>query len=155
MKTHTYQVDLEWTGNAGAGTKTYQSYNREHVIRVKGKPELLCSSDPAFRGDPARHNPEEMLVMALSSCHMLWYFHVCMDAGVIVTRYEDAAIGYLDENADGSGQFREVILKPKVQVAKLSMLEKALALHEKANSMCFISRSCNFPVKHEPEVNYR
>jgi organic hydroperoxide reductase OsmC/OhrA len=119
-------------------------------VFVSGKTELLCSSDPGFRGDKSRHNPEELLVISLSSCHMLWYLHLCSDNGVVVVEYIDEASGVMEENSDGSGQFVEVVLKPKVTVAEKSMIGKANELHHKANQMCFIARSVKFPVRHTP-----
>ena len=111
----------------------------------------MGSSDPAFRGDSSRYNPEEMLLASLSSCHMLWYLHLCSEAEVIVTAYEDNAVGEMEETSNGSGRFAKVILRPVVTVQEESMLHKANELHQKANEMCFIANSCNFPVLHEPE----
>ena len=147
---HHYSATTKWTGNNGEGTLGYKTYERAHSVLVNGKADLLCSSDPSFRGDKTRHNPEELLVMSLSSCHMLWYLHLCADNGVIVVDYVDEASGTMEENSDGSGQFVEVILKPKVTVKEKSMIGKANELHHKANEMCFIARSVKFPVKHIP-----
>lgn len=151
MKTHHYSTQLQWTGNRGSGTKSYTSYTRDYNIQTEGKPVVLGSSDPAFRGDSSRYNPEEMLLASLSSCHMLWYLHLCSEAGVIVTAYKDNAIGEMEETLNGSGRFVKVILRPVVTVQEESMLNKANELHQKANEMCFIANSCNFPVLHEPE----
>ena len=114
MKQHTYNVRIDWTGNMGDGTKTYSSYRRDHTIHAAGKPELLGSSDPAFRGDPTRYNPEELLVASLSACHMLWYLHLCAVNQVNVLDYQDEASGLMAESADGTGEFAQVILRPKV-----------------------------------------
>ena len=151
MKTHHYSTQLQWTGNRGSGTKSYTSYTRDYNIQTEGKPVISGSSDPAFRGDSSRYNPEEMLLASLSSCHMLWYLHLCSEAGVIVTAYKDNAIGEMEETLNGSGRFVKVILRPVVTVQEESMLNKANELHQKANEMCFIANSCNFPVLHEPE----
>jgi len=150
MKTHHYTTSVEWTGNTGTGTKSYTSYTRDHFIAAEGKPVIAASSDPAFRGDKMRYNPEELLVASLSSCHMLWYLHLCAEAGVIVTSYNDAATGIMEEDANGSGKFTSVTLNPAVQVADASMVERANTLHQKANALCFIANSCNFPVHHKP-----
>jgi organic hydroperoxide reductase OsmC/OhrA len=147
---HHYSATTKWTGNKGEGTSGYKTYERAHSILINGKADLLCSSDPSFRGDKTRHNPEELLVCSLSSCHMLWYLHLCADNGVVVVDYVDEASGTLEENSDGSGQFTEIILKPKVTVANKSMIGKANELHHTANQMCFIARSVKFPVKHIP-----
>jgi organic hydroperoxide reductase OsmC/OhrA len=147
---HHYKATTTWVGNRGQGTANYRAYDRNHDIAVEGRPDILCSSDPAFRGDPSRHNPEILLVASLSGCHMLWYLHLCADNNIIVTEYADEATGTMEENKDGSGQFVEVTLNPRVTVADKSMIEKANELHHKANQMCFIARSVRFPVHHKP-----
>ena len=150
---HKYKLTITWTGNNGQGTSDYRTYSRNHELLIDGKPTLLCSSDPAFRGDTTRHNPEELFLASLSSCHMLWFLHLCADAGVVVTDYTDNATGIMDETANGGGRFREVTLYPSVTVTESSMIETANGLHEKANQLCFIANSCNFPIHHKPECN--
>lgn len=147
---HHYATTTRWTGNTGVGTTDYRAYERAHIATVEGKADIACSSDPNFRGDKSRYNPEELLVISLSNCHMLWYLHLCSAHGVIVTAYTDSATGAMEENSDGSGQFTEVILHPIVTVKEESMMAKSLALHEEANKMCFIARSVKFPVRHKP-----
>lgn len=148
-KQHHYTTSINWTGNKGTGTSRYDNYERSHTLSIGNKPDLLCSSDIPFRGDGTKHNPEDMLVASLSSCHMLWYLHLCADAGVIVTNYTDNATGVMVEDANG-GHFTEVTLHPKVTVTDAAMIEKANELHDIAHKKCFIANSCNFPVKHEP-----
>lgn len=148
---HHYSARIKWTGNNGSGTESYNSYQRSHIVTNPGKPEIGMSSDPVFRGDKNRYNPEELLVASLASCHMLWYLHLCADAGVVVIEYSDNASGTMSENEDGSGQFSEVILRPTVRVAGSTMVTKATELHHRAHEMCFIARSCNFPVKFQPK----
>lgn len=147
-----YQVDVLWTGNLGSGTSSYRGYERSHSIQVEGKPVIDGSSDPAFRGDEAKYNPEELLVASLSSCHMLWYLHLCAEAGVEVVDYVDHAIGTMIEKPDGSGYFEEVVLKPTVAVSKKSMMHLARELHRKANEKCFIANSVNFKVLHDADI---
>lgn len=148
--THHYELTVEWTGNTGTGTSQYRTYERSHTISVAGKPEIPASSDPAFRGDKTKYNPEELLLAALSGCHMMSFLHVCVNAGVVVTAYEDHAAGAIVVNPDGSGHFTEVTLNPVVTVAETSMLENINELHAKANQLCFIANSCNFPIHHNP-----
>ncbi|HVB02425.1 MAG TPA: OsmC family protein [Chitinophagaceae bacterium] len=143
---HHYQLHLKWTGNQGEGTSGYRTYSRDHIISAAGKPDLACSSDPIFRGDPGRYNPEELLVAALSGCHMLWYLHLCADAGIVVKDYTDMAKGTIQISPDGGGHFKEVVLSPVVTLSEHVQEIKALALHQKAGELCFIARSCNFPV---------
>lgn len=152
MKHHYYNATLTWTGNRGTGTSEYRAYERSHDIDIKGKPTIEGTSDSAFRGDPTKHTPEDMLVSSLSSCHMLWYLHLCAVNGVIVTDYVDQATGVMEENKDGSGQFIGVALNPVVTVASADMVERALALHHDATRKCFIARSVNFDVYHKPQV---
>ena len=146
---HEYNIQLEWTGNTGEGTKSYKGYERSHRVIIPNKPLIECSSDPAFRGDPSKHNPEEMLVASLSSCHMLWYLHLCSDNGIVVINYRDNATGTMIEDTNG-GKFTEVVLHPQVTISDATKIDLANSLHENANKKCFISNSCNFPVRHKP-----
>jgi organic hydroperoxide reductase OsmC/OhrA len=147
---HNYNLTVKWTGNKGTGTSNYKAFERSHTIIINNKVELLGSSDPAFRGDKTKHNPEELLVASLSSCHMLWYLHLCAEAGVIIVDYVDNATGIMMETSNGGGHFTEVILNPIVIVTENSMVEKANELHKRANELCFIANSVNFPVHHKP-----
>lgn len=149
---HHYKATIKWTGNKGEGTANYKAYEREHIIAIENKADITGSSDPAFRGDKTKHNPEELLVSSLSACHMLWYLHLCSEAGIIVTSYSDNATGIMTETANGSGHFTEVTLNPTVTVADQSMIDKANELHKKANELCFIANSVNFPVLHQPSA---
>lgn len=154
MKKHNYAIQLEWTGNKGSGTFDYRSYSRNHKIIIQGKPtELLGSSDPNFRGDATRYNPEELFLSSISACHMLWYLHLCSDNGVIVHEYIDIAEGVMTEEQNGSGHFKEVTLKPHVIVTKAEMVETAKRLHSEAGKMCFIANSLNFKVGHQGQVS--
>jgi organic hydroperoxide reductase OsmC/OhrA len=154
-QTHSYKTTVKWTGNRGAGTTDYQTYSREHIISVDNKNDILCSSDPAFRGDNTRHNPEELLVSCISACHMLWYLHLCSQAGVIVTEYTDTATGIMKETVNGGGQFTEVALNPIVVVSDKTMIEEAHELHLKANQFCFIANSIKFPVHHNSTIHVK
>jgi len=152
MKQHTYQVHVKWTGNEGEGTKGYKNYRRDLTIESPGKPIIPGSSDPAFRGDPSRYNPEDLLVASLSSCHMLWYLHLCAVNHVTVVDYHDHASGVMQEHDDGSGEFVSVTLKPSIRILPGDDREKALVLHAEAHRLCFIARSVNFPVEVTPEI---
>jgi organic hydroperoxide reductase OsmC/OhrA len=151
-KNHHYSTTVRWTGNKGAGTGDYRAYERSHEIVVEGKPTIAGSSDPAFRGDAAKHNPEELLVASLSACHMLWYLHLCADAGVVVTDYIDQASGIMSEGDTGVGRFTVVTLKPRVSITEESHSIRAQELHEQAHRLCFIANSVNFEVRVEPEM---
>lgn len=147
---HHYNATIKWTGNKGTGTDNFRNYERSHQIIIENKPDILGSSDSAFRGNKTKHNPEDLLVSSLSSCHMLWYLHLCSEAGVIVLDYTDNATGIMVETSNGGGQFTEVTLNPIVIVKENSMVDKANELHKKANELCFIANSVNFPVRHNP-----
>lgn len=147
---HHYKATIKWTGNKGTGTDHYKNYERNHSICIENKSDLLGSSDPAFRGDNTKHNPEDLLISSLSACHMLWYLHLCAESGVVVVDYIDNAIGCMIETSNGGGHFEEVILNPTVTVTEIAMIAKANSLHKKANELCFIANSVNFPVKHNP-----
>ena len=150
---HNYRVSTFWTGNKGMGTNNYRSYARDHEISADGKSAaVLCSSDPAFRGDPSRYNPEELLVGSLSACHMLWFLHLCADVGIVVTDYHDDAEGSMVTHEDGTGEFTKVVLKPRAVITDPSRVAEATALHTRAHEMCFIARSMSFPVENQPVV---
>ena len=156
MKKHEYQTSLRWTGNRGTGTSDYRAYSRDHEITGPSKTAVVPgSSDPHFRGDATRYNPEDLLVASLSACHMLSYLHLCAVNHIVVTGYEDDATGTMAENSDGSGEFREVMLRPRVTITAESDAAKAISLHEEAGKLCFIARSVNFPVRHEPVIANR
>lgn len=150
---HTYAAEITWTGNRGAGTAGYRAYGRDYDVTAAGKPAIAGSSDAAFRGDPARYNPEDLLVASLSACHMLWYLHLCAEAGVCVTAYRDQATGTMVEAADGGGRFVEVTLRPRVTVTAGSDRDLAMGLHRQAHARCFIANSVNFPVVAAPRID--
>jgi organic hydroperoxide reductase OsmC/OhrA len=151
--THTYDVTVEWTGDLGSGTDGYRSFSRAHEVLGDGKTPIAASSDPAFRGDATRWNPEELLVASVAQCHMLWYLHLCAVNRVVVTGYADQAHGVMTmDESGGGGQITAVTLRPEVTVAKASMTEKARSLHDDINAVCFIARSVNFPITHIPVI---
>ncbi|WP_043717623.1 OsmC family protein [Kutzneria sp. 744] len=144
MREHGYEVEVSWSG----ATTGYRDYSRAHEVGAEGKPGIPGSSDPAFRGDRDRYNPEELLVASLSQCHMLWFLHLATDAGIVVTAYRDRPKGTMVEGEDGGGRFTEVTLRPEVTVH--SGRDKLAELHERAHHLCFIANSVNFPVTIEP-----
>jgi organic hydroperoxide reductase OsmC/OhrA len=152
-KQHTYRVRVRWTGNLGAGTTSYTEYSREHVISAEGKADISGSSDPAFRGDPARWNPEELLVAALSACHQLWYLSLCARAGISVLSYEDEVEGTMVQKPSGGGQFTHVRLRPKITLRAGDDLHLARRLHREAHEKCYIANSVNFPVECDPQIS--
>lgn len=149
---HRYLVRAEWTGDRGSGTSGYRDYDRSVTLSIDGKPPLAASADRPFRGDAAKWNPEDLLVAALSECHLLSYLHACVEAGVVVVSYADEATGLMALDGRGAGAFREVVLHPRVVVAEAHMIEAAEAAHAQANAWCFIANSVNFPVRHEATV---
>jgi organic hydroperoxide reductase OsmC/OhrA len=147
---HAYTVAVEWLGNRGSGTSGYRDYGRQTIVRVAGKPDLLASADRPFRGDADRWNPEDMLVAALSQCHLLSYLYVASREGIVVEAYTDEATGSMRQEGDG-GRFTEVVLHPRVTISAGDP-ELAQSLHAEASRLCFIAASMNFPVRHEPTV---
>ncbi|MCY1541022.1 peroxiredoxin, subfamily [compost metagenome] len=150
-KEHQYKTSLVWTGNKGSGTMDYRSYDRDFVISIENKEPIAGSSDSAFMGDKTKYNPEDLLLSSVSSCHMLWYLHLCAKNDIVVLEYTDHASGVMIEETSGSGQFKEIILRPEVVISKKEQIDLANALHEEANKLCFIANSLNFPVKHQPD----
>ena len=147
---HNYKLTTEWTGNTGEGTKNVRTYDRSHTVSIQGKPELFLTTDNPAVGDNSKLNPEDLLVSAISSCHMLSYLYVCALEGIVITSYIDIATGIMIEQASGGGSFKEVTLNPIFHVSDESMLEKAIELHHKAHKICYIANSVNFDVKCNP-----
>ncbi len=150
MKIHQYTQTIKWTGNRGEGTLNYSSYDRNYTIEIDGKDNQFGSADPLFRGDGAKINPEDMLLSALSSCHMLWFLHLCADAGITVMSYTDTPVGIMEENPGNGGRFTKVILNPVVTITEAGRESEANSLHEAAGKKCFITNSCSFPVAYSP-----
>lgn len=134
-KEHTYQIGLLWTGNKGSGTETYTSYERAHTLHAEGKPDLLGSADPLFRGDRAKWNPEELLLASLSSCHMLWYLHLCANHKIMVQTYEDTPQAQMRIEKNGAGQFINAELKPLVTITQADQKQLAKSLHIQARAV--------------------
>ena len=152
MPNHYYNIEVHWTGNEGTGTSGYRKYGRNHIVKVNGKEDILLSADPAFRGDSKCYNPEELLLTSLASCHMLWYLHFCAVEGVVVIGYVDSTTGKMIEEKSGKGKFESVTLQPSVVVQHDEMIDKAIALHQKAHEYCFIANSVNFKLTCDPQV---
>ena len=149
---HRYSLRLDWEGNRGSGTSNYTAYGREHKFSAPGKTPIAGSADPMFRGDPARWNPEELLVASLASCHQLWYLHLAADAGIVVIAYHDQPAGTMVEDAARGGWFTRVVLKPVVTIRDGDDVALATSLHQRAHHMCFIANSVDFDVLVEPTI---
>jgi organic hydroperoxide reductase OsmC/OhrA len=150
---HHFETTVTWTGNQGTGTSTYRAYSRNYEVVGEGKFATIDgSSAPAFRGDKSRYNPEDLLIASLAACHMLWVLHLCADAKITVVEYVDTASGSMALNADGSGQFSEVVLRPRITVMEAGREADVAAINDRAHHLCFIARSVNFPVRHESKV---
>jgi organic hydroperoxide reductase OsmC/OhrA len=143
---HLFKAEVKWTSNQEDSTKRF--YNKSHKISIEGKPILNVSAAKAFKGDPELYNPEDLLLSSLVSCHMMSYLYVCSQNGIQIFEYSDNAEATLEVFPDGSGRFVEVKLNPKVTIANADKIQMALDLHQKANQLCFIANSCNFPVLH-------
>jgi len=149
-KLHDFESVIVWTGNRGDGTRTYRGYDRTWDIALPGKSVIQCSNDPLLGGDPSKMNPEDLLISALSACHMLWYLHLASNAGIVVNNYRDNPVGHGETLPSGAGRFLSAVLRPTIKLQKGADLELAAALHQKVHAFCFIARSVNFPVSYEP-----
>ena len=151
MTEHAYTARIAWTGNRGTGTSAYKAYDRTWQVETPGKPVIACSNDPLLGGDPGLHNPEDLLLSALSACHMLWYLHLASVAGIVVTGYEDCPEGMGETAPDGAGQFVRATLRPVITLAPGMDTARADAIHGEIHKYCFIARSVRFPVVCEAE----
>lgn len=149
---HEYTARLIWDGNLGEGTSSYTSYGRQYRVLVAGKPELVGTADPAFRGEADKHNPEDLFLAAIAACHMLFYLSLCARKGIRVLAYEDDVSGTMKVEAGGGGRFEEVTLRPRVTIANVEGVERAVQLHDTAHELCFIANSCSVPVRHKATV---
>ncbi|WP_371226856.1 OsmC family protein [Roseovarius sp. 2305UL8-3] len=149
MAEHEYTARVVWTGNRGQGNATYKGYDRNWEVRTPGKPVIPCSNDPLLGGDPTLHNPEDMLIAALSACHMLWYLHLSFDAGIVVQAYADDPLAVGETDASGASRFLRCTLRPRITVAAGTDVARADAVHHEIHKTCFIARSVNFPVSYE------
>ena len=147
---HDYTSRVIWTGNTGEGTAHYKGYARTWDVAVPGKALIHCSNDPLLGGDPGKMNPEDLLLSALSACHMLWYLHYAAEAGIVVTRYEDTPLGVGEVGRGGAGRFVSAELRPVIWVAPGADMGAAEAIHHRIHEVCFIARSVNFPVTYAP-----
>jgi len=152
LKKHEYTACIEWTGNTGEGTRTYKSYERSWQLCTQNKPVVACSNDPVLGGDPGKHNPEDMLVASVASCHMLWYLHLCSVAGIGVISYQDNPLAIGEMQPSGAGRFVSITLRPIITITRVSDQTKAVSIHDDIHEYCFIARSINFPVNIEANV---
>jgi organic hydroperoxide reductase OsmC/OhrA len=150
MPEHSYTSRIVWTGNRGEGTAHYRAYDRTWDIAAPGKAVVHCSNDPLLGGDPGKMNPEDLLLSALSACHMLWYLHFASDAGIVVTAYSDAPLGIGGVGKGGAGRFIRATLRPHVVTTAGADLALAEAIHHRIHEVCFIARTVNFPVDYAP-----
>ena len=130
---HLYRASLRWTGNRGQGTSSYTAFGRDLEASVTGRTpapgNLPMSSDPAFRGDASRYNPEDLLLLSLSSCHMLWYLHLAAEHGILVQDYVDDCEAVLADEGRSGGQFVRAVLRPRMKnSADIRMVVDALDL---------------------------
>ncbi|TCM70750.1 organic hydroperoxide reductase OsmC/OhrA [Acinetobacter calcoaceticus] len=147
MALHQYQVEVHWEGNTGTGTSSYQAYKRDFLIKNPQKSSIAGSADPAYLGDMTRWNPEDLIVAAVSSCHQLWYLHLCAVNQIQVLSYVDHAVGYMQDNDPiKRGHMTEIKLRPQVTLSQNSDVNLAAALHEQAHHECMIANSVNFPI---------
>ena len=151
---HLFKAQINWTSSENQEPSKRKFYSKSHQIKIEGKPVLNVSAAKAFKGDPELYNPEDLLLSSLVSCHMMSYLYVCSQNGIEVLEYSDNAEATLEVSPDGSGRFVEVRLKPNVKIANADKMDLAIELHTKANQLCFIANSCNFPVLHEASCEF-
>lgn len=151
---HIFKVSLSWFSKELSPTSEAKVYSKSHHISIEGKADLEVSAAKAFKGDPTLYNPEDLLLSSIVSCHMMSYLYICTQNNIQVTSYSDHAVATLEVNPDGSGRFVGVQLNPKVVISDPTKVALALELHKKANQLCFIANSCNFPILHHPTCQH-
>ena len=138
-----YRATVEWTGE---GDFAANRYSRAHVWRFDGGAEVPASSSPQVvpvpLSNPAGVDPEEALIASASACHMLWFLHLARDAGLVVTRYSDEAVGAMGKDERGRTAFTRIALRPSIEFAGEAPDAEALArLHHAAHEACFIANT--------------
>ncbi|WP_281635847.1 OsmC family protein [Flavobacterium marginilacus] len=147
---HLFKVKLNWISVPKETISTSKKHLKNHQITIEGKEILNLSAAKAFKGDPNLYNPEDLLLSAVVSCHMMSYLYISSQNGIDVLSYQDDAEATLEVSENGSGRFIEVRLYPKVVIQQKEKIAEALELHSKANELCFIANSCNFKIVHFP-----
>jgi len=142
-----HRIKLNW--EKGDAPFTYEAYPRNHAIAFKnGQDVLVASASPAYRGDAGKADPEDLLVAALSSCHMLSFLAIAAKKKLTVNSYQDDAVGFL-ENDGGKLWITRVILRPKVAID--ADAETLAHIHHLAHEACFIANSVKTQVSVEPQ----
>ena len=144
-----HKITLEWKRESDSFT--YDTYIRDDVLIFEGGSRVRASAAAGYRGNPALVNPEDALVAALSSCHMLTFLAVAAKRKFVVDSYSDHAAGFLEKNAKGKLAVTRVILRPTVAFSgpTIPTAEQLTALHEEAHHGCFIANSVTTDVKVE------
>lgn len=127
-------------------------FSRDNRMGAAGHPDVPGALPAAFGGHERGYSPEDLMILSLSECHCLTYLRLAQKNRLAIVRYEDRASGRLGKNANGMTQMVEVVLRPRVTVARGTDVAAAKALHERAHHHCFMANSVNFPVRNEPEI---
>lgn len=146
---HHYAATCTWSGSTAVG---YDNYDRTHAATA-GPNAVSLSSDPAFLGDPARLNPEQLLVLAASSCQLLSFLAVAARARLDVRSYRDEAAATMPED-DVPIRLAEIVLRPHIVLAPGPSEDRVRHLVEVAHRECFIANSLSAPVRVEPTVEF-
>jgi organic hydroperoxide reductase OsmC/OhrA len=154
-----HHIVLNW--EKGDGPFTYDAYSRNHAISFKNSQEtMIVSASPAYKGDGSKADPEDLLVAALSSCHMLSFLAIAAKKKLTVLSYQDDAVGFLENDSstgDGTGGgtggggklwITRVILRPRVAIDVDA--ETLAHIHHSAHAACFIANSVKTQVSVEP-----
>lgn len=146
-----FKVQTKWSSKV---TRDFELFSnpRTHKVHINGKEALTVSAAKAFKGDGTKHNPEDLFLAALSSCHMMSYMYLCKKNNITLVDYNDETSGQLKANEDGSGAFISIELNPIVTILEKNEIDLALSLHKEANRLCFIANSCNVPINHKPQI---
>jgi organic hydroperoxide reductase OsmC/OhrA len=148
-----FKAKLSWRLKEESTFATAKNYTKSHSIAIEGKELLQVSAAKAFKGDASLYNPEDLLLSSVVSCHMMSYLYVCQQNRIEILSYHDNAEATLEILDNGGGRFIEVRLFPTVIVKEKKQIQLALLLHQKANELCFIANSCNFPIVHQATCN--
>ncbi|MHC5202267.1 OsmC family protein [Myroides sp. LJL119] len=146
-----FYANLSWPISHDTGSEKGKQI-KNHLIEISGKSDLQISAAKEFKGDPFLHNPEDLLLSSLMSCHMMSYLYACKQNNLVIDSYQDSGKATLELHLDGSGKIIQVDLYPRVVVQRSNEIDLAQELHKTASKLCFIGNSCNFPIYCHPTV---
>jgi organic hydroperoxide reductase OsmC/OhrA len=148
VATNTYETRVHWTGSTGLG---WEHYDRTHVATAPGIEQEVRVTTGESKGDPSILNPELLLLMAASSCQMLWFLHLAAKARIDVVEYDDSATALMPTDEEPV-RITEITLRPRIVVSGDASEERVHKLAHTAHEHCFVANSLTAQMTLQPTV---